>query len=98
MMNWSILRRKNTRVYNEPIGMKERRHGCLPKVFRWHGHCYRVHAIERCWTVLKQWHRDQGRYYFLVRCAEGTFEIYQELPTNIWYLSKAQWRRKENLL
>lgn len=85
--------RQKSRVYNEPIEMKERRHGCIPQAFLWHGHCYRIHAVERCWTVLRR-RRDTGRICFLVRCAEGTFEVYQNLASNTWHLHKAQWDRE----
>ena len=84
---------RKSRVYNEPIEMKERRHGCIPQAFLWHGHCYHIHAVERCWTDLG-WRRDAGRMCFLVRCAEGTFELYQNLTSNTWHLHKALWKRE----
>jgi hypothetical protein len=80
------------RIYNEPIDMKERRHGYIPQTFLWHGHCYRIHAVERCWTVLKR-RPGMGRLCFLVRCAEGTFEVYQNLTTDTWHVHKAQWNK-----
>ena len=78
-------------VYNEPIDVTERRHNYFPLAFRWHGHCYRVHAVERCWTVQKL-RRDAARLCFLVRCAEGKFEVYQNLATNTWHLHRAEWQ------
>ena len=94
-MNLSLIGRKDFCVYNEPIEMRERRHGYIPQAFLWHGHCYRVHAVERCWTVLKR-RQNEGRLCFLVRCAEGTFEVHQDLATNTWHLSKARWHEREN--
>jgi hypothetical protein len=88
-MRLSLPRRKNY-IYNEPIEIKERRHGYIPQAFLWHGHCYRIHAVERCWTVPKRL-PDIGRLCFLVRCAEGTFEVYQKLDTNTWHVHKAHW-------
>jgi len=89
-MNLNLIRRKNFHVYNEPIEMRY-----IPQAFLWHGHCYRVHAIERCWTVLKR--RQHGRRLcFEVHCAEGTFEVHQDLATNTWHLSRARWREKGN--
>jgi hypothetical protein len=31
-----------------------------------------------------------------VRCAEGTFEVHQDLAANTWHLSKARWHEREN--
>ncbi len=94
----NIRRHRNVRVYDEPIEMKERRHGYIPQAFLWHGHRYCVHAVERCWTVLKRRRRNAGRLCFLVHCAEGTFEIYQNIAANTWHLSRTQWRKKKNSL
>jgi len=87
-LDW--MRRRAVRTYNEPIEIRERRHGYIPQAFLWHGRCYHVHAVERCWTVLGR-RRENGRLCFLVRCAEGVFEVYQNLTTNTWHLSKAEW-------
>jgi len=87
-LDWINQRRFCT--YNEPIDMRERRHGYIPNVFVWHGHSYHVHAVERCWTVPGR-RRDVGRLCFLLRCAEGVFEVYQNLTSNTWHLRRAQW-------
>jgi len=96
-MSFRIKGHRSFRVYNEPIEIKERRHGYIPQAFLWHGHCYRVHAVERCWTVLKR-RQHKSRLCFSVRCAEGTFEVHQDLATNTWHLSRAQWHEKESAL
>jgi hypothetical protein len=74
---------------NEPIDMKERRHGYFPKLFVWRGHRYRVNAVERCWTISR---RNRGnrveRHCFRVRCPEGTFEVYQDVRYNTWHLQR----------
>jgi len=85
-----VIRRQTFRTYDEPIDMQERRHGYFPRVFLWHGHSYRVHAVERCWTAMRR-KADEGRLCFLVRCAEGTFEVYQDLAANTWHVASAQW-------
>lgn len=86
-MGWNTIHRRSTRTYNEPIEMRERRHGYFPRVFLWHGHEYRVHVVERCWTVTGR-PRDVWRLCFRVRCAEGTFEVYQDLAANTWHLGR----------
>jgi hypothetical protein len=73
----------------EPIDMRERQHSYFPKAFVWRGHRYTVHAVERCWTVSRRG-RD-GRveqHRFRVRCREGTFEVYQDVRHNIWYMQR----------
>jgi hypothetical protein len=73
------------RIGDEPIEMRRRRYGYIPEVFFWHGHSYRVHTVERCWTVVTRPHCD-GRLCFRVRCIEGTFELYQDLLANTWHV------------
>ena len=89
-MNLGFIGRRAERVYDEPIDVRERRHGYIPQAFLWHGHCFRVHAVERCWTVLRR-RQDHARLCFLLRCAEGTFEVQQDLGSNTWHLSRARW-------
>jgi hypothetical protein len=89
-----LVHRDKSRVNNEPIEIKERRYGFVPQSFLWHGRRYRVHAVERCWSVGKRrW--DGGRLCFLLRCAEGTFEVHQNLATNTWHVTKARWHAGE---
>ena len=73
----------------EPIEMKERRHRYFPKVFVWRGHRYRVHAVERCWTISRRARRGKvERHCFRVRCPEGTFEVYQDVRHNTWHVQR----------
>lgn len=46
--NLRLVARQETLAKDEPIDMRQLRFGYLPHVFLWHGHSYRVHAVERC--------------------------------------------------
>jgi hypothetical protein len=79
------------RIYDEAIEMVQRRFQYFPRVFRWRGHRYDVDVIEQCWTVSRRaWWRRVERHFFRLRCAEGTFEIYQDVRTNTWHLRRAR--------
>jgi hypothetical protein len=39
------------------------------------------------------WMEGPGRHYFQVRCAEGTFEVYQDTLTAVWCLRRAKLMR-----
>ena len=81
--------KKRRRRGAESIDMRERKHGYFPKTFVWRGHKYRVHAVERCWTVSR---RGRGgrveQHRFRVRCREGTFEVYQDVRHNTWHMQR----------
>lgn len=69
---------------SEAIDMRFRRFGYFPQTFIWRGKEYRVEAVERCWTV-----GSGGRmryHYFACRCANGTFNVYQDLKFNTWHM------------
>jgi hypothetical protein len=66
--------------------MEAKRFGYFPQTFVWHGRRYEVHAVERCWTVSRRWVWDVERHCFRVRCAEGTFELYQDAKRNTWHV------------
>ena len=70
---------KRQRV-DEAIAVLDKRFGYFPRAFLWHGHRYEVEAVERCWT-------RPHRHYFRVRCAEGVFELYQDVRINAWRLA-----------
>lgn len=70
---------------NEPIRLLARRHNYFPKRFMWRGRQYDVYAVERAWTKMR---RRGGRHFFRVRCLEGTFDIYQDVTLNAWYLAR----------
>lgn len=88
-MGLGLTIRSARRLRDEPVEMRQRWHGYSPQVFLWHGHSYRVHAVERCWTVVAGPYLD-GRLCFRVRCAEGTFELYQDLFANTWHVHSMQ--------
>jgi hypothetical protein len=79
------------KIYDEAIDMIQRQFGYFPRVFCWQGHRYDVDAVEKCWSVSRQdWQRQIQRHYFQLRCAEGTFEVYQDVKTNTWHLRRAR--------
>lgn len=81
----SNIRRGST----EAIDMRARRFGYFPRTFVWRGREYSVEAVERCWTTGSR--RNGGRmdrHYFQVRCAEGTFDLFQDLIHNTWHIAR----------
>ena len=84
-MNHTPLRRRG----HEAIDMRSRRFGYFPRLFVWRGHEYNVEAVERCWTTSTRRNGGQmERHYFQVRCAEGTFSLYQDLRHNTWHIAR----------
>ena len=81
----------NWKIYDESVEMMERRFGFFPRVFCWHGRCYRVQSVDRSWEISRwRWRRRMERRYFQVECAGGTFELYQDLKTGTWHLRRAR--------
>ncbi len=81
----------NWKIYDEAIELLERRFQYFPRLFRWRGRRYQVEAVERCWTVSRRrWGRRVERRFFLVQCADGTFELFQDLRANTWHLRRAK--------
>jgi hypothetical protein len=79
------------KIFDEAVEMTERRFRYFPRVFRWRGQRYTVEAVERCWTASRWgWKRRIERHYFLVRCGEGLFELYQDIETSLWHLRRAK--------
>ena len=73
----------------EAIDMRARRFGYFPRTFVWRGREFSVEAVERCWTTGSR--RNGGRterHYFQVRCAEGTFDLFQDLIHNTWHIAR----------
>ncbi len=64
------------------VEIEEKRFGYFPKAFCWRGKRYDVQAVERCWTIP----RRTPRLCFRVRCAEGTFDLFQDIRANTWRL------------
>ena len=72
----------------EGIDMRSRRFGYFPRTFVWRGQEFQVEAVERCWTTASRRSNGQmDRHYFQVRCAEGTFNVYQDLAHNTWHIT-----------
>jgi hypothetical protein len=81
----STLRRRG----NEAIEMRARKFGYFPRIFVWRGHEYQVEAVERCWTTGSRRNGGQmERHHFQVRCAEGNFNLYQDLRHNTWHIAR----------
>jgi len=77
------------RMRVEAIEMQARRFGYFPRTFRWRGRRYDVSAVERCWTTsTRQWGGRAQRHYFRVRCAEGCFELFQDIAHNTWHVAR----------
>jgi len=72
----------------EVIRMEATRFGFFPQTFVWHGQRYDIQAIEQCWTISRRGIWDVERYYFRVRCAEGSFDLYQDAKHNIWHVDR----------
>lgn len=79
------------KIYDETVDMMDRRFQYMPQVFCWRGRRYDVDVVERSWTVAgRGWRRDIQRRFYLLRCGEGLFEIFQDLGTGIWWLRRAK--------
>jgi hypothetical protein len=78
------------KIYDEAVEMVQRRFQFFPRVFRWRGQRYEVEAVARCWTVTRRvWRGRIERRFFHVRCAEGDFELYQDIRAGTWHLRRA---------
>lgn len=82
-LNVNLLRRNK----REPIRLLARRHNYFPQRFMWRGQKYDIHNVERAWTESKRG-GQATRHFFRVRCLEGTFDLYQDLKLNTWYLAR----------
>ena len=76
---------------HEPIIVTQKRFGYFPKTFLWRGKVYRIISTEECRTVSKRspFIRVE-RLYFRVRCAEGIFELFQDVLNNTWHVEKVK--------
>jgi len=79
-------------VYDEPIEVLERRYGFAPCTFRWHGHDFRVHTVEKGAGRPVAGLRP-ARLGFCLHCEEGLFEVHLRLVSNTWHLWSARWAR-----
>jgi len=79
------------KIYDETVDIKQKRFRYFPRVFHWRGQHYRVESVQRCWTVVRRgWRRRIERHFFHVRCAEGEFELFQDVQTGTWHLRRAR--------
>jgi hypothetical protein len=76
-----------TRNREEPIALLARRHNYFPRRFMWRGERYDVHAVEEAWTEVKRGGKV-ARHFFRVKTAEGTFDLYQDIHLNAWYMAR----------
>ena len=79
------------KIFDEPLELTERRFQYFPRRFRWRGQDYRVQQVKECWTVSRRgWQQRVERHFFRVQCAEGEFELYQDVRENTWHLRRAR--------
>jgi hypothetical protein len=79
------------RIYDEAIELLEQRFQYLPRVFRWRGRRYSVEVVRKCWTTSRwRWRGRVERRFFQVQCAEGGFELFQDLRSGTWRLRRAR--------
>lgn len=79
------------KIYDDRVEMVRRRFRYFPDLFRWQGRSHRVQSVHRCWTVVRPgWRRRTERHYFEVECAEGDFELYQDVRDGTWHLRRAR--------
>jgi uncharacterized protein DUF6504 len=73
---------------HEPINLTARRYNYFPHRFMWRGKDYHVTAVQEVWTKMQhRGTRQSARHYFRVKCREGTFDIFQDMTLNAWYLA-----------
>lgn len=79
------------KIYDDTVQMVRRRFQYFPDLFCWRGKRHRVQAVQRCWTVARRgWRGRIERHYFQVECAEGEFELYQDVQDGTWHLRRAK--------
>jgi hypothetical protein len=79
------------KFYDESVEVLEQRYCYLPQLFRWRGRYYDVHAVERCWTVVRRRRSvSVQRRSFRVQCGDGTFDLYHDLRVDSWHLRRAR--------
>jgi len=78
------------KIFDESVNMVERRFQYFPKVFRWRGRRFQAESVERTWISCGRLQSRAARRFFLVRCREGAFELFQDLESGHWYLRRAK--------
>jgi len=79
---------------HEQIMVVKKRFGYFPQTFLWRGKTFEVLATEKCQTELKRslFNRVE-RHHFRVNCAEGTFELFQDILNNTWHIKQSRTRK-----
>ena len=78
------------KIYDQPVDVMEHRWRYFPAAFGWRGRRHQVEAVESSWLVPAHgWLRSRDRRFFRVRCAEGLFDLYQDLGAGTWHLRRA---------
>lgn len=79
------------KIYDEPVEMMQRRLGHFPRVFRWRGQRFQVEAVKRRWTVVRRGRKRRiERHFWQIQCAEGDFELFQDIGNGTWHLRRAR--------
>ena len=79
------------KIYDEPVEMMQRRFKYFPRVFRWRGQRYRVEAVAQRWTRVRRAREGRmERHYWQLQCAQGDFELFQDIRTGTWHLRRAR--------
>jgi hypothetical protein len=78
------------KIFDENVYMMDRRFQYFPSVFRWRGRRFHAQSVERTWISWGKLQRRSPRRFFLVRCREGAFELFQDLESGRWHLRRAK--------
>lgn len=79
------------KIYDEPVEMMQRKFRYFPRVFRWRGQRFQVEAVKRRWTVVRHGRKRRvARHFWQIQCAEGDFELFQDIETGTWHLRRAR--------
>lgn len=81
------------KIYDEAVDMVQQRWQYFPSIFGWRGRRHEIESIECSWLARGQ----PARRFFRVRCAEGVFELYQNLGAGTWHLRRARLREARPL-
>ncbi len=77
---------------DEAVHMEAMRFGFFPQTFVWGGRRYQVQAVEQYWTILPRRPWDVKEYCFRVHCAEGMFELCQDVKHHTWHVDRFERR------
>lgn len=77
-----------TRDLGNKVEMEAKRFGYFPQTFVWRGRRFEVQAVERCWSIEQRWVWNIVRNCFRVTCAEGSFDLSQNIKNGTWRVDK----------